>query len=834
MNMKTNLYKRITYLAMACLALACNSSISPEVPVTPVEKPESSETVPSVRTIVLSAESDGSDTKTSLSGSSIVWSEGDELRVMSLSAGNTITGTLTGTSQGYGVKVSKSSGSAKVRYGGIRIVSTANNGKTVDITAARTAQGTVNNSYGIYSSAGYTYSPAGTVIDAEINSSGTIPLIQSSSGASEISKNSTITVTLSNVEYSLDGGSSWTMVGSGDQLVNGFGGKGKLSNVSATFDGADYLFSLRSGAGTTHAELSCTTASDADPSVGTVAVYPASSLTGTGSGNLQVYLPEVQSYAEDSFGNGSFLAVGQVVANADGSYSASMKNMCGVIRLSLTGSCTLSKITLTDRGGSSLWGSASVPVSSYGDGVSTAMLSGGSNVLTLDCSGVQLTSEAHNFHFVLPVGALNKGMTVTVYTSDGSRQAFGTNGDNSIQRSNILVTRAKAIDNLLSEPVNVENEAVQQYMSYGPYPGFGSTSYFTTYRNVLSESFCAGKDRPSTKTVSWIGAAQTYYVTFTDESAGSVVFQGRPVNATGFEFENMVPGHTYSYLVSDGNASVASGRFETAGQVRMVNIDDSWNYRDLGGWTGLDGKKVKYGHIYRGGSLNGVWQGSGYSGSDIEKPSRYVLSAKAIQQIEDLGIKAELDLRGITGEGEWGNQSDIHSRSLTVNGAAASNLLAAIPDLDFKQVMTDRSLMFTSGTLSERYAIVEDVLFIIDEVLSGKPVAFHCKSGADRTGAVSMLVLALLGVQPGDIARDYELTTLSHEKLVTAGALSFQTRTASEAWNSSSYRFFHNGFAAGGQDNWQQKAYDFLANPPAGVNGIPEQKLNEFINFMLE
>lgn len=188
-----------------------------------------------------------------------------------------------------------------------------------------------------------------------------------------------------------------------------------------------------------------------------------------------------------------------------------------------------------------------------------------------------------------------------------------------------------------------------------------------------------------------------------------------------------------------------------------------------------------------------------------------------MQQIEDLGIRAELDLRGVTGEGEWGNQSDIHSRALTVNDAAVSNLQAAIPGFDFMQVMTDRSLMYTTTVLSEKYAIIKDVRFIIDEVLTGKPVAFHCKSGADRTGAVGMLVLALLGVDPGDIARDYELTTLSHEKLVTAGSLSFQTRTASEAWNSGSYRFFHYGFAAGTQDNWQQKAYDFLANPPQGV-----------------
>jgi hypothetical protein len=37
-------------------------------------------------------------------------------------------------------------------------------------------------------------------------------------------------------------------------------------------------------------------------------------------------------------------------------------------------------------------------------------------------------------------------------------------------------------------------------------------------------------------------------------------------------------------------------------------------------------------------------------------------------------------------------------------------------------------------------------------------VAFHCATGRDRTGMVSMLVLALCGVAPETIAADYGLT----------------------------------------------------------------------------
>ena len=37
-------------------------------------------------------------------------------------------------------------------------------------------------------------------------------------------------------------------------------------------------------------------------------------------------------------------------------------------------------------------------------------------------------------------------------------------------------------------------------------------------------------------------------------------------------------------------------------------------------------------------------------------------------------------------------------------------------------------------------------------------VLFHCMGGRDRTGMITMLVLALVGVAPEDIAADYELS----------------------------------------------------------------------------
>ena len=48
----------------------------------------------------------------------------------------------------------------------------------------------------------------------------------------------------------------------------------------------------------------------------------------------------------------------------------------------------------------------------------------------------------------------------------------------------------------------------------------------------------------------------------------------------------------------------------------------------------------------------------------------------------------------------------------------------------------------------------------IKTVAQARPggVLFHCIRGHDRTGIIALLLLALVGVRPEDIATDYELS----------------------------------------------------------------------------
>lgn len=374
---------------------------------------------------------------------------------------------------------------------------------------------------------------------------------------------------------------------------------------------------------------------------------------------------------------------------------------------------------------------------------------------------------------------------------------------------------------------NIENRAVQQYLSYGPYANFGSTSYFETHADVLNRELCIDQDAPAGVRLEWNGNQSGHYtVSYSDINSA----RDYTMDVAGNQCVviNLVPGHYYTYTVcgSDGKA-VNVGDFKTEGQLRMVTIADSWNYRDLGGWKGIGNRPIRYEWLYRGGSLNGTWpQGLKADYNSVGVPANYTFSAEGAQQMRDLGIRAELDLRGRKDEGKWGDESGIHSRSIEVPHAP-------IAAEDYKQIMTDGGLTVPL----KYYSVVQDVAWIIQKVVyEKKPVAFHCKSGADRTGAMGMIIEALLGVAPGDIARDYELTALSHEKRILNGRSSFQMRRADQA----TADFFYHGFTTltppshTATSLMQAQAYYYLNQQFASEGvAISANDLDAFIMHML-
>lgn len=205
-------------------------------------------------------------------------------------------------------------------------------------------------------------------------------------------------------------------------------------------------------------------------------------------------------------------------------------------------------------------------------------------------------------------------------------------------------------------------------------------------------------------------------------------------DATGlnkFPIYNLLPNKTYYYKVThimqDGSLIEAkSGSFTTSSESwRLLYIDGTQNVRDLGGWTGLNGKKVKYGKIIRGAAL-----------SDSSLPE-LLLTGKGRRSLGELAIQAELNL------GATDTETSI-----------ASNCV-------YKKIgYTNYAIAFTDEAYRAQFKEVLE--WIVEQLTASKPIYMHCQGGCDRTGTLSFQLLGLLGVSESDLAKEYELSSFSN------------------------------------------------------------------------
>lgn len=368
---------------------------------------------------------------------------------------------------------------------------------------------------------------------------------------------------------------------------------------------------------------------------------------------------------------------------------------------------------------------------------------------------------------------------------------------------------------VVSPEGNIENDIVYAYMQCGPYEKFGAKTWFKdpTVR-ATADVYNWKNDGPKGITVKWDTKTD---VSVSLSTGNKTVWKDRAEASTSYTFTGLIPGVDYGYTVTSASGTVLkSGSFTPTGQVRMMKIPGSWNWRDIGGWSGLGGKPIRYGWIYRGGSLNGTFIGEDKT-ADVYDQAKYIWTEEAQKACDFLGIKAELDLRGDPEDlGMYGDEYDPHSGTLRH---------CQIEGAEFIHIMTDYGLYHCT----ERSSLIQDVAWTILQLKQGHPVAIHCKSGADRTGAVIGLIEGVLGVSESDLARDYELTSISTE---------LQTRNVRYASEAASYRtpyFFSKkaGIFSLEGDSLHEQCYRYLNSYFDDVH-INADDLDWFIGFMLD
>ena len=170
---------------------------------------------------------------------------------------------------------------------------------------------------------------------------------------------------------------------------------------------------------------------------------------------------------------------------------------------------------------------------------------------------------------------------------------------------------------------------------------------------------------------------------------------------------------------------------------RDLLFDGAFNLRDLGGLPAAGGRKVRRCTVYRSGELTHL----GPDGFDAVR-------RLGLAVVIDLRTTVEIERRGRL---DW-EALKVTYRHVSLVEAAVGESGAYPPDIpeDWLRHRYEEIV----DTRAERVARVLTLL----SWPGATPAIVQCTAGKDRTGVVSALLLALLGVPDDEIATDYALS----------------------------------------------------------------------------
>lgn len=225
----------------------------------------------------------------------------------------------------------------------------------------------------------------------------------------------------------------------------------------------------------------------------------------------------------------------------------------------------------------------------------------------------------------------------------------------------------------------------------------------------------------------------------------------REISTTGasVQVDNLKRATTYYYRLTNEDGSILSQvqKFETADYVRKMNFDGAdglgetiYNVRDEGGYMTSYGVRTNQGFIYRGSEINDAKFTAGGSTHKCNVDDIVMEKQRTIFK-----IGCELDLR----------KEDAISPN---NLAGICGLSTEDMPVDYVRCSFNNYTAFVADPdngIADNLKTAFDCLANADE----KPCYFHCWGGADRTGALGLVLNGILGVSYTDLMIDFELTT---------------------------------------------------------------------------
>ena len=506
----------------------------------------------------------------------------------------------------------------------------------------------------------------------------------------------------------------------------------------------------------------------------------------------------------------------QTGENGEPAGTIRLRSMAALVGVSIFSSGTsvgeeIESVYLRTTDGSALAGKASARLTSVFVGVNRApelsfSEKDGHPYVNLDRASVVASSASGDIapYYLLVAPGTYSG-TLTVVT-DAATYSLPI-ADRTFSAESINSLAIDLADSQISRTAlcSIENDRVAGFLDAVEKNPYKAEDYSYTYVTSYYSGTGSGNrlDLPKPVTVKWTNPSsdnglKAVYV-YKDpamEDLELVVWAASSMS-TSAQIYNLIPGKTWYYRVSGDGKDVSAGVFKTTGRRRMIKVGESTygknhanNCRDFGGQVTADGRRIKYGKIFRGSNMD-----------DTTPEAQKVL-------LDYLKVGLDVDLRA-QGSGDRGKYQldalSLGSMHTTETYGSWSNL-------------SDKNRM--RSTLTR----------IFSAVGRNTVVYIHCKVGADRTGYVCMLLEALLGIPQNRCDIDYEMTSFS-------GAVGARTRTGvnnyyyvsktSDGVTTVQGVDFINTFAG---DTFQDKAINYVTN----TLGISLSAITAFQDNMLE
>ncbi len=180
---------------------------------------------------------------------------------------------------------------------------------------------------------------------------------------------------------------------------------------------------------------------------------------------------------------------------------------------------------------------------------------------------------------------------------------------------------------------------------------------------------------------------------------------------------------------------------------RVLNFEGIHNFRDLGGYPTLDGRTVKWGVLYRSGTLHEA------SRSDLA-------------YLQQLDLHTMVDFRSSAEKEEEPDQlpdpTEFQAVEIpTLDGgdnSVANEIMARIDSGNFSDFEPESFMLEANRHFASRFTPQYRQFLRTVLAAEGEPVLWHCSAGKDRAGFAAAILLRILGVEADVVVQDYALS----------------------------------------------------------------------------